>query len=234
MCQLPSPVLLPALTRSLASKSLSRIGIFGGTFDPVHIAHLRTAIELREALALDSINLLPCHKPSHRGAPGASTAQRIRMLELSVEHVERLQIDRREAERNSPSYSVDTLASYREEYPAASLLLFMGMDAFNQFCSWYRWQHILELAHLVVVDRPGSMLNGAEAQLLTDRQVDTIDKLQSSAGSILLQSVTQFDVSATRIRQLVSQNRDISYLVTDEVRRYINEQGLYSEPESQT
>ena len=84
------------------------------------------------------------------------------------------------------------------------------------------------------MDRPGSMLNGAEAQLLTDRQVDTTDKLQSSAGSILLQSVTQFDVSATRIRQLVSQNRDISYLVTDEVRRYINEQGLYSKPESQT
>lgn len=206
---------------------MNRIGIFGGTFDPVHIAHLRTAIELREALGLDSVNLLPCHKPSHRGAPGASTEHRIRMLELSIVSVERLQIDRREAERDSPSYSVDTLSSYREEYPAASLLLFMGMDAFNHFCSWHRWQRILELAHLVVVDRPGSVLEGAEAQLLAQRQVEKTAQPQAIAGSILLQSVTQFDVSATRIRQLVSQNRDISYLVTDEVGRYITENRLY-------
>lgn len=206
---------------------MKRIGIFGGTFDPVHIAHLRAAVELRESLQLEHVNLLPCHKPSHRGQPGATTEQRIRMLELSIESIGYLQIDTREAERDKPSYSVDTLESYREEHPDASLLMFMGMDAFDNFCQWHRWQRILELSHLVVVERPGSQIEGEEAHLFAERRVDKADQLQLSGGSILLQSITQFDVSATQIRQLVSQKRDIDYLVTGAVRRYINQTGLY-------
>ena len=205
------------------------IGIFGGTFDPIHIGHLRTAIELRDSLGLDHIKLLPCHLPAHRDRPGASSKQRITMLELAVEGLDTLVVDKREAERDSPSYSVDTLTSFRAELPDTQLLFCMGMDAFSGFTDWYRWEAILEIAHLVVVDRPGSSLSSASAELLASRKCASVTDLIQPAGSILLQSVAQFDVSATRIRQLVSQKRDISYLVPEAVGRYVNEQGLYTD-----
>lgn len=208
---------------------MSRIGIFGGTFDPVHIAHLRCAVELAESLELDHVNLLPCHIPPHRATPGATSDARIEMLELAVEQVPKLRVDTREARRSTPSYTVETLESYRAEHPEPrQLLFFMGMDAFNQFTGWHRWEDIFELAHLVVVERPGSRLDGAEARLLESRRIADARALVKPAGNILMQSVTQFDISATRIRQLASQNRDISYLVTAKVRRYIQHNGLYA------
>jgi len=204
------------------------IGIFGGTFDPIHIGHLRTAIELRDSLGLDHIKLLPCHLPAHRDRPGATSEQRIAMLELAVEGLDTLVIDKREAERESPSYSVDTLASFRAELPNTKLLFCMGMDSFSSFTEWYRWEAILEIAHLVVVERPGSELSAASAELLDSRSCASVTDLSQLAGSILLQSVAQFDVSATRIRELVSQKRDIDYLLPEAVGRYVEEQGLYT------
>lgn len=219
-----------ATTQSISSglnNIAGKIGIFGGTFDPVHVGHLRTAVELGEALSLDTVNLLPCHRPAHRGTPTATSEQRIQMLQLAVADVPSLQVDSREAERDMPSYSVDTLQSYRDENPDARLLFFMGLDAFNKFTGWHRYEDIFKLAHLVVVDRPGSHLDGEEADIMAARRVDNVGQLNAAAGGILLQSVTQFGVSATRIRQLVSQNQDISYLVTGAVRRYIEHNGLY-------
>jgi len=204
------------------------IGIFGGTFDPIHVGHLRTAIELRDSLGLDHIKLLPCHLPAHRDRPGASSEQRITMLELAVEGIDSLVIDKREAQRDSPSYSIDTLTSFRAELPDTKLLFCMGMDAFSNFTEWHRWESILEIAHLVVVERPGSELSAASAELLDSRSCASVTDLNQLAGGILLQSVAQFDVSATRIRGLVSQKRDISYLLPEAVGRYIVEQGLYT------
>jgi len=205
----------------------STIGIFGGTFDPVHIGHLRTAIEIREILGLEKCTLLPCHKPSHRGQPGASTEQRIAMLREATAGVEQLEVDVREALRDQPSYSVDTLSSFRKELPNARLVFCMGLDAFNGFTDWYRWEEILSLAHLLVVSRPGSTVSGPSAGLLSKHQVSDASEFSGLAGSILLQSLTQMEISATRIRELVSQNRDINYLVPETVRRYIHNNGLY-------
>jgi len=203
------------------------IGIFGGTFDPVHIGHLRTAIELRESLGLDKCTLLPCHKPSHRGQPGASSEQRIAMLHDAIAGVDQLEVDAREALRDGPSYSFDTLASFRQESPDARLVFCMGVDAFDGFTRWHRYEEILSLAHLVVVSRPGSTVSGPSADLLTERQVASADLLAGQSGGILMQSLTQIEISATRIRELVSQNRDINYLVPETVRRYIHNNGLY-------
>ena len=205
------------------------IGIFGGTFDPVHIGHLRTAIELRESLGLDKCTLLPCHKPTHRGQPGATTDQRIAMLREATAGVDQLEVDSREALRDKPSYSVDTLSSFREELPDARLVFCMGMDAFDGFTRWHRWQEILNLAHLLVVSRPGSSVSGPAAELLAERQVANAGLFKGQSGSILMQSLTQIEISATRIRELVSQNRDINYLVPETVRRYIHNNGLYRE-----
>ena len=205
------------------------IGIFGGTFDPVHIGHLRTAIELRESLGLDKCTLLPCHKPSHRAQPGATTDQRIAMLREATAGLEQLEVDTREALREQPSYSVDTLSSFREQSPNARLVFCMGLDAFNGFTRWYRWEEIFSLAHLLVVSRPGSSVSGPSADLLAERQVQSADLLRGQSGSILMQSLTQIEISATRIRELVSQNRDINYLVPETVRRYIHNNRLYLE-----
>ncbi len=201
----------------------------GGTFDPVHIGHLRTAVELCDSLSLDHIKLIPCHVPSHRASPGASTTHRINMLREAIDGVDRLSLDTREAEHDRPSYTIDTLTSFRQELPQATLLFCMGMDAFNLFTTWHRWEDILNLAHLVVVERPGAVLEGIEADLFAKYRCETPEALDDGAGSILLQSVTQFDVSATRIRELVGLNRDISYLVSPAVSRYIKGHNLYQD-----
>lgn len=219
------------MTNSLSESDMAggKVGLLGGTFDPVHIGHLRTAIELCDVLSLDHLKLIPCHVPSHRDLPNASTAHRIKMLREAIGDIERLSLDTREAERDEPSYTVDTLTSFRQELPNATLLFCMGMDAFNLFTTWHRWEEVLSLAHLVVVDRPGSELDGAEAELLARRRCTSPDTLLGVSGSILLLSVTQFDVSATRIRELVSLKRDISYLVPVAVSRYISMHNLYQD-----
>lgn len=209
------------------SPPMHRIGILGGTFDPVHFGHLRPALDLADALGLDTLRLLPCHQPSHRGRPGASTMQRIAMLRHAIEGVPRLMVDTRESERDKPSYSVDTLQSFRDEFADAQLLFFMGLDAFQNFCNWHQWQRILELAHLVVVPRPAVQLDGDAEHLMMSRKRDSREELQDLAGGILMQPVTQMEISATAIRAMVAAGRDIRYMTPDSVCRYIAQHQLY-------
>ncbi len=210
-----------------------RTGIFGGTFDPIHFGHLRPALELKQQLSLSSVRLLPCHRPSHRGAPGATTAQRIEMLTLAIAGCDGLVIDTRESMRDAPSYTFDTLTSFRQQSPNASLLFFMGMDAFAGFTGWHKWEGILELAHLVVIERPGSSVSGAEERLLMQRQARNVSSLTDTSGSIIVQSVSQSDISATRIRALVNKGDDIRFLLPETVREYILDHGLYRDDEAE-
>lgn len=208
------------------------IGILGGTFDPVHIGHLRSALELLETLALAEVRLIPCGHPPHRNPPHASAAARRAMLDLAVAGQPGLRVDSRELERPGPSYMVDTLASLRDEVGATPLCLLLGSDAFLGLPRWHRWQELLQLAHLVVMHRPGwtleTSLEAPLAQLVTARRVATVAALAAQpAGSLLLAPVTPLDISASAIRALVAAGRSPRYLLPDGVWDYIRDQGLY-------
>ena len=232
------------------SASPNRIGLFGGTFDPVHYGHLRPAIELAERFALDVLYLLPNFRPAHRGPTGASSAERIAMLEAAVSGVARLEIDTREADRAGPTYTIETLEQLRDEHPAATLLFFLGMDAFARFDRWRRWEAILEHCHLVVMDRPGAVLSKPAAEILSRQQArrgvsiasaDTGDEhldesradTQTDAGTVAgagvieRVSVTQLDIPATAIRTAVENGRSIRFLLPETTREYIEDNGLY-------
>jgi len=209
------------------------LGIYGGTFDPIHYGHLRTAVEVKESLGLDELRFLPCSLPPHRGSPGAGPELRAQMLELALKEAgPAYSVDRRELEREGPSYMVDTLASLREEEPEKSLCLIVGLDAFCGFPTWHRWQELFELAHIIVMHRPNS--TGPEWMGDLGRQVEQRkaelprDLRLALAGRILFLEVTQLAISATLIRRLITEGKSPRFLLPDSVLALISARGLYA------
>jgi nicotinate-nucleotide adenylyltransferase len=206
------------------------IGILGGTFDPVHFGHLRPALEVHEALALEEIRLVPCHIPPHRSEPHASTVQRVAMLEAAVRTCPAFRIDTRELHRDGPSYTVDTLLSLREELGDTGLCLLMGMDAFGELTSWHRWGELIELCHLVIMTRPGADVpaGGELAGFIRGHRVPEADGLRRQpAGLLLFQPVTALAISASRLRQLLAEGLSPAFLMPEAVIEIINREGLY-------
>lgn len=207
------------------------IGVFGGTFDPVHVAHLRMALEMREQLQLDEVRLVPSYRPPHRGAPLASAQHRLAMLQLAVADCDGLVADDRELKRDAPSYMVDTLQSLRDEIGGdKAIVLGMGADAFADLASWHRWQQLFELASIAVFDRPGAH-PVADAGLQRDidlRRTDDVATLTTKpCGRIAFLAAAALDVSATSLREIMAAGRSPRFLVSDSVADYIREQNLY-------
>jgi nicotinate-nucleotide adenylyltransferase len=206
------------------------IGIYGGTFDPVHFGHLRPALEVQQALGLKEVRFIPAGEPPHRGMPHATPAQRLSMLQAAIDDQPGFVVDEREVRRAGPSYMVDTLTSLRTELGDVPLCLILGYDAFLGLTTWYQWQRLIELAHLVITHRPGwnhDNLSG-ELQNLVKRHAMTPALLpENSAGGVTLVEVTQLDISATRIREQICTGQDIRYLLPEVVYRMIHEQNLY-------
>jgi nicotinate-nucleotide adenylyltransferase len=204
-------------------------GIFGGTFDPVHYGHLRVAIEILDAFALEEVRLMPCGIPPHQKTLKTSNEQRLAMLRLGLGIRTPLKIDDREIRRAGASYTVDTLQELKAEFPDHNLAWILGADAFLHFTTWRQWEKILELAHLIVARRPNFTLpEGADSTLLlAARQGDIADLHQESAGRIALFSVTQLDISSSKIRQLLENGQDSRYLLPNSVLDFIQKQGLY-------
>jgi nicotinate-nucleotide adenylyltransferase len=210
---------------------MSPIGIFGGTFDPIHYGHLRTAFELLQALRLSEVRFMPAGSPPHREAPFAPADLRLRMVQAAAEGQHGFIVDDREIRREGPSYSVYTLAALRSEFPDRSLCLIVGMDAFLGLPKWYQWREILELAHVVVAHRPGwrAPSMGPLGELLVDRGTGRIGDLhEARAGSIYIHAVTQLEISSTELRKLIATGRDPRDLMPDAVRAIIEESGCYS------
>jgi len=211
-------------------RSADAIGLFGGTFDPVHFGHLRAALEAREKLGLSRLRLLPAGDPPHRSDTVATAAQRLAMLDLAVASCEGLQVDDRELRRAGPSFMVDTLAEVRREAGTAPVLLLIGQDAANALDSWHRWRDLFSLAHLVVMRRPDAhfLCDGELLRQIERRRVaQPGDLLKAPAGQVLPLEVTQLDISSTLIRHLLAEGRSPQFLLPDPVLEYIRRQHLY-------
>jgi nicotinate-nucleotide adenylyltransferase len=207
-----------------------KVGILGGTFDPIHIGHLRGAIEVAELLGLDELRLIPSARPPHRSTPAVSAQQRLAMVELAVAGVLPLLADGRELQRLQPSYSIDTLESLRGELaPDDQLFLLLGWDAFAGLPSWHLWQQLLNHCHLLVLQRPDTdRLLAPELQaLLAAQQVGNAAALSGPSGQIVLIQQTPLAVSASHIRQLLGSGKSARFLVPDAVLAYIHAHGLY-------
>ena len=210
---------------------MNPIGIFGGTFDPIHYGHLRTAFELHETLRLGEVRFMPCGQPPHREQLIANGELRLAMVKAATEGQPGFLVDDREMQREGPSYSVHTLIDLRSEYPHRSLCLIVGMDAFLGLPKWYQWRELLQLAHVVVAHRPGwrAPHMGPLGELLADRGTDTVDDLhESRAGRIFVRAVTQLEISSTEIRHAVRSGGDPRFLMPDGVRKVILDSECYS------
>lgn len=206
------------------------LGIFGGTFDPVHCGHLRMATELLACLPFAEIRFIPCQQPVLKDPACAQAKHRLAMLELALQEIPRLCADPRELQRNTPSYMVETLTSLRQEYPQDPLCLIIGMDAFLGLCKWYKYQQLIALAHFVVINRAHYHLpdNGYISTLLARHQIaDKTQLLNKPAGHILLQHLSPVNISSSHIRLQIAQGKDVEDQLPPAVWQYIQEQQLY-------
>ncbi len=206
------------------------IGILGGTFDPIHFGHLRTALDVQQAVGLEQVRFIPLHGAVHRDQPETPAELRLRMVQAAIAGEPSFVADERELQRAGDSYSVDTLGSLRQEFPDQPLCLLLGMDAFNGFADWHRPREILRLAHLIVMHRPGSgePKDARVRDILESHRCTHPTQLKARKGGLIhLQGVTQLDISATRIRALVAAGLSPHYLLPESVLALIRENRLY-------
>lgn len=206
------------------------IGILGGTFDPIHYGHLRPAAQVLLALDLAEIRFIPTARPPHRKPPEASYEHRLRMVELAVAPHERLHVDDRESRIAGPSYTVLTLESLRAELGEQPLCLLIGSDAFREIESWYQWRRLLQLANIVVMERPGSPMSTVTPLLSWAREHVCRNKdefADNSSGMLWLQHVDPQNISASRIRAMIEHGQSIADLVPHAVWDYIRRNRLY-------
>ena len=211
------------------------IGLFGGTFDPIHYGHLRTAFELLQALKLSQVRFLPTGEPPHRVDPLAPSELRLQMVRAAVAGQPGFTVDDREIRRRGLSYSIDTLTELRRDYPQRSLCLLLGMDAFLGVPTWHRWSEIFDLCHVVVAHRPGwkAPITGPLGEVMVDRGTGSVRDLHTStAGRIYVRAVTQLEIASTDLRALIMSGQDLRYLVPDAVRDLIASSGCYAAAQS--
>ena len=210
---------------------MSPIGIFGGTFDPIHYGHLRSAFEMLQVLRLSEVRFFPSGDPPHRGSTYATAQLRLEMVRAATAGQPEFVVDDREMRRAGPSYTIDTLISLRKEHPDASLGLIVGMDAFLGLTSWHRWDELLDLAHIVVAHRPGWRAPdiGALGDIIDRHGTHHVDDLHDNThGQIHIHAVTQLEISSTEIRDIVAAGRDPRFLMPDVVRDIIVDNHCYN------
>jgi nicotinate-nucleotide adenylyltransferase len=213
------------------------IGIFGGTFDPIHFGHLRMAEEMADALELERVLFIPAGQPPHRGAPRTSAIHRLEMVRRAIAGNPRFEVDAREVQRPDPSYTVDTLTALRAEQGSAQpLWLLLGADAFLGLPGWHEWRQLFALANIAIAARPGAHLQQPDTMPdelrheVSQRQV-AAGAAAGPAGAVWLRQMTPLDISATAIRDTLVRQGSARYLLPDAVLDYIHEHQLYARHE---
>jgi nicotinate-nucleotide adenylyltransferase len=207
------------------------IGIFGGTFDPIHFGHLRTGFELSQRLQLHELRWIPSGRPGHRDAPLASPAMRLAMVRAAIEGQSGFVADDREVKRERTTFTIDTLEELRGEFPEHPLCLILGMDAFLGLPKWHRAIELLSFCHIVVAHRPGWSLpaTGPLAELVAASGVSEMAPLHTAlSGRVYVHAVTQLEIASSELRAILISGGDPRFLVPEPVRRIILETGCYA------
>jgi len=201
------------------------VGFFGGTFDPVHFGHLRSAIECAQAFSLDEVRMMPC-QPGHKNTLVASVAQRKAMMELAIQDSHILSLECFELDQQQCSYTVNTLQYFRTLLADDTAIYFIvGVDAFNAIESWLSWRDIFSLANIIVLSRPSTLLSINNDEI--KQRLKTFTGLHAKAGCIYQMQVSALDISSTHIRQMLASKQSADFLLPTSVISYIQQQGLY-------
>jgi nicotinate-nucleotide adenylyltransferase len=204
------------------------VGIFGGTFDPIHNGHLRSALELLQQFDLDHIRLIPCARPPHREQPQATAEQRVMMLHLAIKNSTQFVVDDRELKREGASYTIDTLKSLRQEMPDTALYLILGSDAFSGLSTWHQWGKLLDLSHIIVMQRALQPLSlSADMDSWFQARQGSAEDSTLLAGKIWPVKLTQLTTSATAIRADIARGQSPAFLTPDSVVSFIEQLALY-------
>lgn len=212
------------------------IGLMGGTFNPIHLAHLRIAEEARESFGLDRLLFIPAADPPHKPLAGeVSYPQRCEMVRLAIAGNPGFELSDIEGQRGGKSYSIDTLHYFRTHHPADRLFFIIGSDSFFEIGLWHRYAEIFRLCNLIVVERPGRPVDDPLSALPVAIRGEfgytsaTHELKHESGHSVLFLKGCPLDISSTEIRHLVAGGRSIAYLVPPAVETYINNQRIYTE-----
>lgn len=210
------------------------LGIFGGTFDPVHGGHLRLAEEARDSLNLAQVQWIPAGQPPHRHAPNVTAQDRLAMVRLATQGNRAFRVDASEVLTDAPSYTVHTLERLRrEEGDRRPLVLLVGADAFAGLPTWHRWESLWALAHIAIAHRPGFPITEASlppalaTQFAARRRDDPACLAHAPAGYMVTFAMAQLAISATQIRKLLANGASPRYLLPDPVLDYIRQHHLY-------
>ena len=205
------------------------IGVFGGTFDPVHNGHTKIIQNLLELIPFDEIKVIPNGQPPHRTSV-CSNNDRLEMVNLAFKGINQISVDEREIHREGPSYAIHTAREILEEYHQDNIIWIMGSDAFSEIDSWFEWEEFIDLVNILVMARPGSKIDTtSKAQsLIKDRQVADIGLLEEGAGNILIVDIDPVSISSTQVRKNIGCGEEVGDLILEDVSDYIDAGKLYT------
>ena len=207
------------------------IGVFGGTFDPVHNGHTKIIQNLLELIPFDEIKVIPNGQPPHRTSV-CSNNDRLEMVNLAFKGINKISVDEREIHREGPSYAIHTAREVLEEYHQDNIIWIMGSDAFSEIDTWFEWEDFLNIINILVMARPGFEIDSTSmaGTLILERQTSNIDDLSRGAGKILIVEIDPINISSTQVRSNLAAGETVNELILEDVSDYIDSGKLYTKP----